>query len=93
LHRAVRGSGLIYLTVEQVDPAEIAAVFAEATGAGVPVVHSENIRRGGGYHYYPAPDRVSDWLEAEGLEIVDEGISRGGTYSYWHIVARNKEEK
>jgi len=93
LHRAVRGSGLIYLTVEQIDPAELAAVFAEARGAGVPVVHGENIRRGGGYHYYPAPDRVSGWLEAEALEIVDEGISRGRTYSYWHIVARNREEK
>jgi SAM-dependent methyltransferase len=89
LHRAVRGSGLIYLTVEQIDPAEIASVFAEATAEGLPVVHGENIRRGGGYHYYPTPDRVSRWLAAEGLEIVDEGISRARTYGYLHILARD----
>jgi SAM-dependent methyltransferase len=92
LHRAVRGSGLIYLTVEQIDSAEIASVFIEATAEGLPVVRGENIRRGGGYHYYPTPDRVSGWLVAEGLEIVDEGISRGRTYSYLHILARSREE-
>lgn len=90
LHRAVRGSGLIYLTVEQIDPAEIASVFAQARAAGLPVVHGENVRRGGGYHYYPTPDRVSRWLAAEGLEIVDEGISRARTYGYLHIVVRGQ---
>ncbi len=89
LHRAVRGSGLVYLTVEQIDPAEIASVFAEATAEGLPVVHGENIRRGGGYHYYPTPDRVSSWLAAEGLEIVDEAMSQARTYGYLHIVARD----
>jgi SAM-dependent methyltransferase len=92
LHRAVRGSGLIYLTVEQVDPGEIASVFAEATAAGLPIVHGENTRRGG-YHYYPTPDRVRRWLAAEDLEIVDEGVSRARTYSYWHILARGQEER
>lgn len=93
LHRAVRGSGLIYLTVEQIDPAAIASVFAEANAAGLPIVHGEYIRRDGGYHYYPTPDRVSRWLAAEGLEIVDEGISRARTYGYLHIVARGQEEQ
>jgi ubiquinone/menaquinone biosynthesis C-methylase UbiE len=88
LRRAVRGRGLIYLTVEQIDPAELASVFAEARAEGLPVVRGENIRRGGGYHYYPTPDRISRWLTAEGLEVVGEGTSRGGTYSYLHIVAR-----
>jgi ubiquinone/menaquinone biosynthesis C-methylase UbiE len=91
LHRALRGRGLIYLTVEQIDQAEIEDVFAEATAAGLPVVRGENLRRGGGYHYYPTPDRVSRWLAAEGLEIVDEGISRGRTYSYLHVLARGQE--
>jgi SAM-dependent methyltransferase len=93
LHRAVRGSGLIYVTVEQIDPAEIASVFAEATAAGLPVVYGENIRRGGGYHYYPTLDRVSGWLAAEGLEIVDEAISRAQNYGYFHILARGHEEQ
>jgi SAM-dependent methyltransferase len=93
LHRAVRGQGLIYLTVEQIDPIELAHVFAEATAEGLPVVRGENIRRGGGYHYYPSPDRVTRWLAAEGLEIVDEGISLARTYRYSHIVARERKER
>jgi SAM-dependent methyltransferase len=88
LHRAVRGGGLIYLTVEQIDPVEIASVFAEATAEGLPVVHGEKIWRDGGYHYYPSRDRVSRWLAAEGLEIVEEGISRARTYGYLHILVR-----
>lgn len=87
LHRAVRGLGLIYLTVEQVGEAEIASVFAEARAEGLPIVYGENLRRGG-YHYYPGPDRVSRWLAAEGLEIVDEGVSRGRTYNYHHLLVQ-----
>jgi SAM-dependent methyltransferase len=93
LHRAVRGSGLIYVTVERIDSAELASAFAEATAAGLPVVYGESIRRGGVYHYYPTRDRVSRWLAAEGLEIVDEGISRARTYGYLHILARGHAER
>jgi SAM-dependent methyltransferase len=93
LHRAVRGSGLIYLTVEQIDPAEVESVFAEATTEGLPVVYGENTRRGGGYHYYPTPNRVARWLAAEGLEIVNEDISLARTYGYWHILARDRRER
>jgi SAM-dependent methyltransferase len=87
LHRAVRGGGLIYLTVEQIDPAEIDRHFAEATAAGLPAVHGET-RRGRGYHYYPTRDHVLQWLSAEGLEVVEEGISRARTYGYLHLLAR-----
>jgi ubiquinone/menaquinone biosynthesis C-methylase UbiE len=90
LHRAVRGGGLIYLTVEQIDSAEIASAFAEATAAALPVVYGEKIWRGGGYHYYPTPGRVYRWLAAEGLEIVEEGISRARAHGYCHILARGR---
>jgi SAM-dependent methyltransferase len=88
LHRAIRSGCLIYLTVEQIDPGEIANVFADANAEGLPVVFGENIYRGGGYHYYPPRERVSRWLEAEGVQIIEEGTSRGRTYSYRHILAR-----
>ena len=87
LHKAVRGRGLIYLTIEQVDEAEIESAFARARAKGLPIVYGENLRRGG-YHFYPSPARVSGWLEDEGLEIVDEGVSRGRTYSYRHLLVR-----
>jgi SAM-dependent methyltransferase len=88
LRRAVRPGGLIYLTVEKISPAEIATVFEEARADGLPVVHGENIRRGGGYHFYPAPHHVSGWLAEAGLEIVDEAVSRATNYAYHHLLVR-----
>jgi SAM-dependent methyltransferase len=87
LRRAVRAGGLVYLTIEQIDPAEIATVYEEAKADGLPVVHGENIRRGGGYHYYPTSDRVADWLAEAGLHVIDEGISRASNYAYYHVLA------
>jgi cyclopropane fatty-acyl-phospholipid synthase-like methyltransferase len=87
LHKAVRSGGLIYLTVEQVDDAELADVFAEGKAEGLPLVYGENLRRGG-YHYYPSADLVAGWLAAEGLEVVDEGVSRGRSYCYLHLLVR-----
>lgn len=86
LRRAVRPGGLVYLTIEQVSPAEIATVYEEAKADGLPVVHGENIRRGG-YHYYPPQHRVSGWLEGAGLRVVDEAISRHTNYAYHHVLA------
>jgi hypothetical protein len=86
LRRAVRPGGLVYLTIEQVSPAEIATVYEEAKADGLPVVHGENIRRGGGYHYYPTPGRVSGWLKEAGLRVVDEGVSPATNYGYHHLL-------
>jgi ubiquinone/menaquinone biosynthesis C-methylase UbiE len=88
LRRAVRPGGLVYLTIEQVSPAELATVYEEAKADGLPVVHGENIRRGGGYHYYPAPHQVSNWLSDAGLEVVEEGLSHATNYGYHHVLAR-----
>src|SRR4051812_12438033 len=87
LRRAVRPGGLVYLTIEQISPAEIATVYEEAKADGLPVVHGENIRRGGGYHYYPTSHRVSVWLKDAGLQVVDEGVSHGTNYAYRHLLA------
>ena len=85
--RAVHPAGHVYLTIEKIDPSEIATVYEEAKADGLPIVHGENIRRGGGYHYYPTPDRVEDWLDGAGLAVVDEGVSHGSNYAYHHILA------
>jgi SAM-dependent methyltransferase len=89
LHQAVRGAGFIYMTVEQIDPDEIASSLAEAAAGGLPVVHGET-RRGGGYHYYPTPERVLTWLEREGLEVVDRELSDARTYAYLHLLVRER---
>ncbi len=88
LRRAVRPGSLIYLTVEQIDRAEVARAYTEAVAAGLPVVMGEHHRRGGGYHHYPTRDQVEAWLTAEQLEVVAEGHGRGSNYFYLHLLVR-----
>jgi SAM-dependent methyltransferase len=87
LHKVVHSGGLIYLTIERVDEAELASVFAESKAEGLPIEYGESLR-GGGYHHYPSLDRISGWLAAEGLAIVDEDVSRGRSYSYLHLLVQ-----
>jgi ubiquinone/menaquinone biosynthesis C-methylase UbiE len=88
--RAVRGSGLIYLTVEHIDWAEVATAFTKAKAEGLPVVEGEKIWPGSGYHYYPTPDRVKAWLDAEGLEVIDEARSSARIHGYLHLLVRKR---
>jgi SAM-dependent methyltransferase len=88
LRRAVRPGGLVYLTVEQIDPLEVAHAYAEAVAAGLPVVPGEHHRRGGGYHHYPTREQVAAWLAAERLEVIAVGYSPGSNYSYLHLLVR-----
>lgn len=88
LRTAVRRGGLVYLTVEQIDPEEVVTVFAEGRAAGAPVEYGENLRRGGGYHFYPTTERVLEWLDDEGLEVIERDVSRARTYGYLHLLVR-----
>jgi hypothetical protein len=89
LHRAVRPGGHLYLTVEVADDARIDEAFAVLTARGLPAVRGE-VTEGGvaGYHYYPARDRVVDWLDAEGLEIVAEDLEQNDGWGYRHFLLR-----
>jgi ubiquinone/menaquinone biosynthesis C-methylase UbiE len=84
LHRAVRPGGHIYLTVEEIDEAEIDAAFTELTGRGLPVVRGEVIEGDvAGYHYYPGRKRVERWFAEEGLDIVDEAYNQEDHWEGW----------
>lgn len=89
LHRAVRPGGLIYLNVEEVDEGEHDALLAEAHLRGLPAVLGEHVGpETGGYHYYPNRSRVQAWLDAEGLEVVDEADEALDGYGYHHLLVR-----
>ena len=91
LHRAVRPGGHLYLTVEEVDEAEIEAGDAVARANGWPAVHGEVIEGDtAGYHYYPGRERVMGWLEAEGLEVVDEAFDQEEDWGYRHLLVRGR---
>ena len=93
LRRAVRPGGLVYLTVEEIDRAEVDRAYADAVEASLPVVSGEHHRRGGGYHFYPTRDQVTAWLAAARLEIVAEDTSPGTNYAYWHLLLRRAKRE
>ena len=89
LRRAVRPSGHVYLTVEEIDRHQITSAFDEATAAGLPVVPGEVVTGDtAGYHYYPARDRVQAWLTDAGFRVVDEADEWLDGYGYHHLLLR-----
>ena len=91
LHRSVRGGGHLYLTVEEIDQTEIDAAFADSTAKGLPAIRGEVIEGDtAGDHYYPGRDRVIAWLDAEGLDVVDEGYDQEDGWGYRHLLLRDR---
>ena len=89
LRRAIRPGGHLYLTSEQIDPAQIERAFREATAADLPVVAGEVIEGDtAGYHFYPERDRVGRWLDEAGLTIVAEEDEWLDGYGYRHLLVR-----
>jgi SAM-dependent methyltransferase len=89
LRRALRPGGHLYLTVEEIDEAEIDDAFATLVGAGLPAVRGEVIEGDvAGYHYYPGREQVARWVEAEGLKIVAEDTEPQDGWAYWHLLLR-----
>ena len=88
LHRALKPDGLLYLTVEEHDQADIDRAHADASARGLPVVPGEILFHGTDYHYVPTRPQVTEWVAAEGLAVVEEADSPGEGYSYWHLLLR-----
>ncbi len=89
LARALRPGGHLYLTVEEIDRAEVERAFEQERAEGLPAVMGEHVgEETGGYHYYPERRQVRSWLAEAGLTILDEGEESLGDYGYWHVIAR-----
>ena len=89
LVRAVLPCGHLYLTVEEVDDAELDEGEAIAAREGWPAVRGEIVEGDtAGYHYYPGRERVHRWLADLGLEVVDEATDPEDGWSYWHLFVR-----
>jgi SAM-dependent methyltransferase len=87
--RALRPAGHVYLTVEEIDRAEIEDAFKKATADGLPVVLGEVLEGDtAGYHYYPPPEQVTGWIVEAGFEIVEETDELLDGYGYHHMLLR-----
>ena len=88
LHRALKPDGLLYLTVEEHDQADIDAAYVDGIGRGLPVVPGEFLFHGTDYHFVPTREAVAAWVAADDLTVIDEADSPGDGYSYWHLLMR-----
>ena len=89
LVRAVRPGAHLYLTVEESDEAAVDEALAGLRDRGLPAVRGE-VTEGdtGGYHYHPSRERVTGWLEDQGLEIVADATDALDGWGYWHLLLR-----
>jgi ubiquinone/menaquinone biosynthesis C-methylase UbiE len=88
LHRVLRPEGLLYLTVEEHDQADIDRAYADGAARGLPVVRGEFLFHGSDYHFVPAREQVAEWIAGEGLSVFEEADSPGDGFSYWHLLMR-----
>jgi SAM-dependent methyltransferase len=89
LHRAVRPDGVMYLTVEEAEQADIDQAFQSLSARGLPAVRGEIVEGDvAGYHYYPGREQAAEWFGQEGLLIVDEGFRRDDGWGYRHFLLR-----
>jgi ubiquinone/menaquinone biosynthesis C-methylase UbiE len=87
-HRALKPQGYLYFTVETLENAdeqEVRQAFERAQGAGLPVVYGEWPDEDGVYHYHPTNQRVREWTQQAGFEIIKE---ENGEIWYYHVLAR-----
>jgi ubiquinone/menaquinone biosynthesis C-methylase UbiE len=88
LHRVLHPDGLLYLTIEEHDQADIDAAYADGIARGLPLVPGEILFHGTDYHFVPTRSQVAAWVADEGLAIIDQADSPGDGYSYWHLLMR-----
>lgn len=90
LHRAMRASGHLYLTVEEQDQEHVEAAYAELVARGLPAVAGEVVDGDvAGYHYYPQREQVLAWLDSENLELIDEHYKKEDGWGYRHFLLRS----
>ena len=90
-HRALKPQGYLYFTAETIENAdenEIKQAYEKTKLAGLPVVYGECPDEGV-YHYHPSNEKVREWVQRAGFEIIKEG---NGESWYYHVLLRKGME-
>lgn len=89
LRRALRPGALFYLTVEELNEADIDEAAATQSAQGLPTVRGEVVEGDtAGYHYYPGREQALAWLAEAGFTVVDEDLDWQDDWGYRHLLAR-----
>ena len=90
LSRACRDGGLTYMSLEVLadQQAHLDRALAEALAQGLPAVRGEDVGEDtGGYHFYPAGEQISEWLDAARMRIVEDTTDMSyGDWGYRHLL-------
>jgi cyclopropane fatty-acyl-phospholipid synthase-like methyltransferase len=89
LHCPLRPGGHLYLTVEEKPEVDFAVPHQRLLARGLPAVPGEVIDgEVAGYHYYPRPDQVIEWIAEAGLSLIDEAFGQEDGWGYRHLLVR-----
>jgi ubiquinone/menaquinone biosynthesis C-methylase UbiE len=85
--RALHPNGHLYITVEEIDRAEIEAASDASTSEGLPAVFGEVIEGDtAGYHFYPERPEVERWTAEAGFRPVAQEEEWLDGYGYHHLL-------
>lgn len=90
-NQALKPHGHLYFTaetIENTDENEIKQAYEKAKQAGLPVVYGERPDEEV-YHFHPTNQKVQEWVQQAGFEILKEG---NGEIWYYHILVRKIRE-
>jgi len=85
LHRSTRPGGCLYLTVEQLEEAEVRSSYEAALERGDPVVPGEDFD-GIGYHFFPTAAAIRSWVLGAGFDELNEAVAD----FYRHLILRRR---
>ena len=92
LGRASRAGGFVYMSLEMLadQQAHLERVLADALAQGLPAVRGEDVGEDtGGYHFYPADEQITEWLDAARLQLVEDTSDMTyGDWGYRHLLLR-----
>jgi SAM-dependent methyltransferase len=92
LRGALRPGGHLYLTLEEIEEADVDEALRALSERGLPAVRGEVIEGDvAGYHYYPGREQALAWLADAGFEPVAEDADWRGDWGYRHLLLRRTD--
>jgi SAM-dependent methyltransferase len=87
VRRALKPGGHWYLTLEEIEEADIDEAFRSLAATGAPAVRGEVVEGDvAGYHFYPGRDRALAWLMEAGFELIAEEREWHDDWGYRHLL-------
>ena len=97
LGRACRDGGLVYMSLEVLadQQAHLDRALADALAQGLPAVRGEDVGEDtGGYHFYPADEQITEWLDVARMQIVEDITDMTyGEWGYRHLLLRTLKSR